>query len=173
MAKNEVKKMKIINVIRRLFHSYNYIDELDVSKLSDEELETIISEILYIEEIPSALNELYKRKPDIAFDLSKSIVEEERGDKFLQGATISVIFEYNNEYVINFVKNSISNLNYYVYGSILDCIAVESKQPFGENLCREFLEMLANKYYEYTTSEKEKIAEEYNFFTKSYSIRMS
>ena len=111
-----------------------------------------------------------KLTPNLAFDLGKSIVEEERGDEFLQGAIISDIFDYNSEYVIDFVKNNISKLNYCVYGSILVSFAVESKQPFGENLSREFLEMLANKYYEYITSEREKIAEEYNFFTKSYRL---
>ena len=82
--------MKIINVIKCLFHSYNYIHELDVSELSDEELEMLISEILDIEEVSSALDELYKRKPDIAFDLSKSIVEEEKGDIYLQALIIRV-----------------------------------------------------------------------------------
>ena len=151
-------------ILKLLFHGYE-----DINELSDNELETLISEILNIEEVPIALVELYTRKPNVAFDLGKNIVEKEEGDEYLQGAIIDIIFEYDSDYVIGFVKKSISKINYYVYGCILDSLAVESKQQIGKQLSRDFLQRLVNKYNDYTASEKSKIAEKYNFFVESYS----
>jgi len=153
------------DVLNLLFYEHKSVREL-----SDKALELLISEILCIEDVPCAIRELYKRSPDTAFKLAKDIIEKEKGDEFLQGATINVIFEYESEYVINFVKNNISKINYYVYASIIECIAIESKQPLGKNLSRDFLELLASRYNQYLNDEKEKIAENYNFFIKSYGI---
>jgi len=164
--KERLEKMSENDVLNLLFYECK-----NVSELSDKELELLISEVLSFEDVPCALRELYRRSPETAFSLAKEIVEKGKGDEFLQGATMDIIFEYESEYVINFVKDNISKINYYVYACILDCFAVESKQPFSENLSHEFLEMLVNKYNEYAMEEKKKIEDKYNFFVESYKFK--
>lgn len=143
-------------------------DYSDVKELSDTSLKLLISDIIDIEEVPSALSELYNRDKFGAMVLAENILKNNLGDEYLQGAIIEFFFEIDKQYVVNFLENNIAGLNPYIFGCILDCFSVESKQPFGQSLTRGFLENLFQRYQAYNEEEHARISDNYDWFKSSY-----
>ena len=114
-------------LVKICFHDY-----IEIAELSDAGLKMLISDILDIEEVPNALYELNKRDKAGAAGLAENIIENDLGDEYLQGAVIEFLFEIDKHYIANFAENNLSDLNYYVFGCILNCLSLESKQPFGQ-----------------------------------------
>jgi hypothetical protein len=153
-----------MDTLKLSLHDYKSVQEL-----SDEELKKMISEIIDIEEVPSALNELYERDAELSISLGKNILEHSLGDEYLQAAVVEFIFNHNKQYIVDFIECKIATMNYYVYGCILDCLSVESMQPFGKSLSNHFLKTIVNKYNVYDEDKKNKINDKYIWFLDSYA----
>jgi hypothetical protein len=152
-----------MDILKLSLHDYKNVHEL-----SDKELEKLISEIIDIEEAPSALNELYERDIELSMALGKNILEKSLGDEYLQAVVVEFIFNHDKRYIVDFVECRITTIDYYVYGCILDCLSVESTQPFGKNLSNQFLRTIFNKYNTYDEDKKSKINDKYTWFLDSY-----
>ena len=152
------------DIIKLLLHDYEKVEEL-----SDKELRKLISEILDIEEVPSALHELHRRDTEQAMILGKNILESNKGDVYLQAAVIDFIFEYDKKYIFDFTMENIITMHWYVYGCLLDCFSVESKQTFGKQLSYFFIGTVLNRYKCYGEKERSKIKDNYMWFLNSYS----
>ena len=83
--------------LKLILRDYSTIEEL-----SDKELIELIKTIVDIEEVPSALNELYKRNRELSLKLAQNILREGLGDIYLQGAVIDFIFEHNKLFIFDF-----------------------------------------------------------------------
>ena len=55
-----------------------------IKRSSDDELVEIIDDMVYIDEVPYALNELMRRSSSKAFDTGMDILINDKGDHFLQ-----------------------------------------------------------------------------------------
>jgi|GEM_PF-3521023 len=164
-------------ISKLLFHDCN-----DVRELSDEELEMLICEIIDIEAVGFALDELYKRNPERAMMLAKQILENsgdevkyinaEYIDVYLQATALNMIFSRDRQYIIDFITKNIADLDCYLYTTILDELSAEAKQTFGKNLDYTFIKTLLNRYDFYDKAEKEKADENYKWFLSSYSERI-
>jgi hypothetical protein len=152
-----------VDILKLVLHGYN-----DVKELNDNELEELISDIVDIEEVPSALEELYKRKPNTAIALAQNLIDNEMGDEFMQAGVVRCMFDIDNNYIFRYVKDHFDSMNYYVFGCVIECLTIESLQPFGKNLPKQFLRSLSKKYEEYSSEEKDKIVEEYESFMAAY-----
>jgi len=151
--------------MKLVFHDYT-----EVHELSDEELKKLITDLIDIEEVPSAIRELYEREPELSIELAKNIVMNNIGDEYLQAGVIEFIFDYDKEYIINYIESRIVTIDFYVYGCILNCFSVESMQSFGKNISSRLLKALSSKYNDYNAAQKEKIKDKYEWFLDSYKL---
>lgn len=88
-----------------MFEDLDYIKDL-----STDELTKIISNILGFEETDEALYQLEKRDPQKALELGIEILEEDKGDDYLQASVWDIIFRLNPEQVLNAVSRRTQNL---------------------------------------------------------------
>ena len=88
-----------------MFEDLDYIKDL-----STDELTKIISNILGFEETDEALYQLEKRDPQKALELGIEILEEDKGDDYLQASVWVIIFSLNPEQVLNAVSRRTQNL---------------------------------------------------------------
>ena len=88
-----------------MFEDLDYIKDL-----STDELTKIISNILGFEETDEALFQLEKREPQKALELGIEILEEDKGDDYLQASVWVIIFRLNPEQVLNAVSRRTQSL---------------------------------------------------------------
>lgn len=156
-----------INKLKLLTHSYT-----NISDLSNEELITLIVEQLDIEIVPDAIQELYTRNKLQAINFANNILIHDLGDIYLQASIVPFLFSHDLNNFINYLNRSFYQINYYVFASILDCFSEEAYQHFGENLNIDILNKLKYQYCCYSQDEKQKIKENYNWFSISYSYKL-
>lgn len=96
-----------MDLVKLVTHDYD-----DVSELSNEELKVLISEIINIDEVPFALDELYKRDADLAIKFGKNILERNLGDKYLQAAVIDFFFENSHRYLSKYFEKNINTMEF-------------------------------------------------------------
>jgi len=144
----------------------------EFSEFSDRELVEFIQNIEDIAEIPSAIRELQKRDNNYAIRLSKNILEANSGDKYLQAGIISIIFDCDKKYVLDFLKNNMERLDVYLFAEIIECITIECFQPFGLTMPEELLRDLVKRYNLYNEKEKALIIEKFNWFVNSYENKI-
>ena len=149
--------------LKLILRDYSTIEEL-----SNKELIELIKTIVDIEEVPSALNELYKRNRELSLKLAQNILREGLGDIYLQGAVIDFIFEHNKLYIFNYFQENLEKIDYYLFGCILGNFTVESKQKFAKNITKEILDKIANRYNSYSEIERNKIKNKFDLFMTSY-----
>jgi cell division protein FtsI/penicillin-binding protein 2 len=151
-----------MDLVKIVTHDYN-----DISELSTEELKVLISEIINIDEVPFALDELYKRDADLAIQFAKEILERNLGDEYLKAAVVDFFFENNKSYMNIYIEKYINTMEFYVYKTILENVLGESTQSFKENLPGLVLKNFSKRYYSYNESKRKSIKDQYDLFTKS------
>lgn len=156
-----------MDLMKLITHDYE-----DISELSDEELKMLITDIIDIDEVPFAIDELYKRNVDLAMDIAVNILEQNLGDVYLQAAVIDIISEQNKKYMIKYINKNLETMDPYIYASVLDFLIEESDQPFGEGLSAQFLRHFLSKYGTYDEKQKKEIGDKYDLFTKSYAGKL-
>ena len=149
--------------LKLILRDYSTIEEL-----SNKELIELIKTIVDIEEVPSALNELYKRNRELSLKLSQNILREGLGDIYLQGAVIDFIFEHNKLFIFDFFQDNLGEINYYLFACILENFTIESEQKFAKNITKEILDKIANRYNSYSEIERNKIKNKFDLFMTSY-----
>ena len=82
-----------------MFEDLDYIKDL-----STDELTKIISNIWGFEETSEALFQLERKDPQKALELGIEILEEDKGDDYLQASVWDIIFSLNPEQVLNAVS---------------------------------------------------------------------
>ena len=82
-----------------MFEDLDYIKDL-----STDELTKIISNIWGFEETSEALFQLERMDPQKALELGIEILEEDKGDDYLQASVWVIIFSLNPEQVLNAVS---------------------------------------------------------------------
>lgn len=82
-----------------MFEDLDYIKDL-----STDELTKIISNIWGFEETSEALFQLERKDPQKALELGIEILEEDKGDDYLQASVWVIIFSLNPEQVLNAVS---------------------------------------------------------------------
>ena len=91
-----------------MFENLDYL--VCIKDLSTDELTKIVSNILGFEETDEALYQLEKRDPQKALELGIEILEEDKGDDYLQASVWDIIFSLNPEQVLNAVSRRTQNL---------------------------------------------------------------
>ena len=91
-----------------MFENLDYL--VCIKDMSTDELTKIVSNILGFEETDEALFQLEKRDPQKALELGIEILEEDKGDDYLQASVWDIIFRLNPEQVLNAVSRRTQNL---------------------------------------------------------------
>ncbi len=146
--------------------------EYDFSKYSEKQLVDFITDIFDIETVPAAIRELRDRNSELAMQLSKNILENDIGDRYLQASVIDSIFDRDNQYVLNFFLKNINHLDYYVFGEIIECFSIEVYQPFGQLITKDIVEKVEEKYNNYSPEEGKKIEDQFQEFEKSFKTSL-
>ncbi len=140
----------------------------DFSKYSEKQLVDFITDIFDIEEVSTAIRELYKRNSDLALQLSKNIFDNNLGDKYLQATLVSSIFNWDSKFVFDFFLKNIDHMNYILFGAIIEWFALDVYQPFGQLITKEIIRKVEEKYNNYSSKEKNEIIDKYKRFEESY-----
>ena len=150
-----------------MLHTYS-----NVSELTTEELLALITEILDIEEVSFALDELYKRDPAKAMELGRDILEQYLGDRYMQASVVRFFSSCNKAYLVDYINRHLDTMDSYVYTSVLDFLMYEAGQPFEPKIADSLLKRVFDKYQSYSNDEKRKAAENYEYFKEVYAHRL-
>lgn len=159
--------MTVLDSMKLLAHDYNSVNEL-----STEELKMLISEILDIDEVPFALNELYGRDARLAIQLGKNILNKNLGDEYLQAAIIDFFAERDKQYLVEYINGHLETIDTYVYNEVLNWLTEVSEEPFSRQFSEMFLKEIVDKYKLYNEKQKSKIEHKYRLFLKAYQERL-
>lgn len=140
-------------------------DEFEyIKSLKTRELIEIIENIWGFEETSAALFELMERDENKTVELGIDILENDKGDDYLQGIVFIFIYGINPKATIESLYRRKTDIGSILLGDVMSGISIEyyrEEQP-------EFLEGLSNdllkRYMQLDAYEKEKIAEKYNEF---------
>lgn len=135
-----------------------------IKSLKTNELIEIIENIWGFEETSAALFELMDRDEDKTVELGIDILENGKGDDYLQATVFDFIYDLNPKATIDSLYRRKTNLGPVLLGDVMSGISIEyykEEQPI-------FLEGLSNdllmRYMQLDVNEKEKIAEKYKEF---------
>jgi hypothetical protein len=148
-------------------HDYN-----DIKELTTEELKMLISEIIDIDETPSALRELNKRDPISAIAFGKNILENSLGDVYLQAAVFDYIFGCDKQYITDYISKYLDKMELYVFANMVNRLAEESDQPYGRNISGRLLNRIVNRHMLYNGNQKNKIADKFQLFLVAYDRKI-
>ncbi len=106
-------------------------DDIDYSSLSGDVLKQLaLGDELFI--ATSALVELRLRKSDIAAMVAWEILSKSLGDKYLQAAALSVLFDMNQEQAINFMLKQTQYFDLYILNTVME-LMIENEAAFKSN----------------------------------------
>lgn len=124
-------------------------DDIDYSNLSEDVLKQLaLGDELFI--ATSALVELRLRKNAIAAIIAWKILSKSLGDKYIQAAALSVLFDMNQEQAINFMLKQTQHSDSYILNTIME-LMIENETDFKSepassivNIVKERLRELDN-----------------------------
>ena len=119
---------------------------LYIKDLKNEELIDIISNVWGFEETAEALLQLKQRLPDKALELGIVLLEEDKGDDYLQASVWDMIFDINPLLTIEHVSRRTALMGKTLMHDILEELAMEYSFKDLTKLPSEFLEKINQSY---------------------------
>ncbi|MFB5681416.1 hypothetical protein ACE3NQ_10885 [Paenibacillus terreus] len=144
-----------------------------IKNLSTSDLVELIKRLENYEEVSSALTELSQRDKTILIPLCHNILQAELGDEYLQAIAFNLLYTSDREKAMEWVKVKLESVFTSVLGEIFDNLSTDSLQPFGLSLSSEFLQSLADRYFDFSDDDKKRIYENYEWFKESYKDKLS
>ncbi|URZ02165.1 hypothetical protein [Clostridium felsineum] len=143
-------------------------DEFEyIKSLKTDELIEIIKNIWGFEETSAAIFELMDRDENRAVELGIVIIEDDKGDDYLQATVFDFIYDLNPKATIDSLYRRKTDIGPILLGDVMSSIAIEyykEKQPeFLEGLTKHLLK----RYIQLNEYEKERILENYKEFKEA------
>jgi hypothetical protein len=120
----------------------------------------------------SALVTLSQRGSKYAEMLASDIIAKGLGDRFLQGAAINVLFDFNPAKALEFVTKEIRTGDLYVFNSILE-LMLDHQAYFGDGDRIWLTEIATQRLTELNETEKWPTAEVKERFLATYPSRLA
>lgn len=139
-----------------------YIKELETSKLIE-----IIQDILGFEETSAALLELYNRDINKTFELGIDILENNKGDDYLQATVFDIIYDINPMGTMNCIYKRKADIGVVLLGDIMSEVSSEIYKKTNIEIPDDLLNLLLERYHNLSEYEQNKIINDYTEFEKT------
>jgi hypothetical protein len=161
------RSIDIAGAVDRIVNFEHYI-----GRMTEHELAEIVLRMENEEEATCALTELSSRNSAMALSLSTTILAKSLGDEYVQAMALHVLYYGDREKAMLFMSDMPQEVPAAVLGTIMDCLSADSLQPFGRQLPRGLLLAIAGRYDGLDETERQRIADNYEWFAASYSERL-
>lgn len=161
------RSIDIASAVDRIVNFEHYI-----GRMTEHELAEIVLRMENEEEATCALTELSSRNSAVVSSLSHTILAESLGDEYVQAMALHLLYNGDREKAMLFINDMPEEVPAAVLGTIMDCLSADSLQPFGRHLPRELLLSVAGRYDGLSETERQRIADHYEWFAASYSERL-
>ncbi|PYE42104.1 hypothetical protein HUB98_07195 [Paenibacillus barcinonensis] len=149
------------------------IEGKNIENMNNAEIIAIITDLVDLDEVTTALTELSIRDKEVAVPHCLKILKEDLGDEFLQAVAFNLLYEVDQEKAKEIISQKLTNSSTALIGAIMDNLSTDSLQPFGESLSSEFLNAILERYFELSDAEKERIHDNYEWFKESFVKKLS
>lgn len=133
-----------------------YIKELEAYKLIE-----IVQDILGFEETSAALLELYNRDINIAFELGIDILDNNKGDDYLQAIVFDIIYDINPNRTLDSICKRKAEIGVVLLGDIMSEMSIDYYSSTEIEIPDKLLYMLLRRYSSLSKYEQEKIINYY------------
>jgi hypothetical protein len=143
-------------------------DDIDYTELSEEILQQLaLEDELFIAN--SALVELRLRKSNIAAIVAWDILSKPLGDKYLQAAALSTLFEMKQEQAIDFMLKQAQYCELYILNTIIELI-IENENNFKSESASSLITLVKERLQKLDNSAKFPELELRNRFLQMYGL---
>lgn len=142
-----------------------YIKELETCKLIE-----IIQDIFGFEETSAALLELYNRDINKTFELGIDILENNKGDDYMQATVFDIIYDINPKRTLDCIFKRKAEIGVVLLGDIMSEISIEYYKKTNMKISDELLHLLLERYHNLSEYEQNKIINDYIEFEKNLNV---
>lgn len=93
---------------------------------SQEQLIEIVRSLSDFEEVSEALLQLSNQNPSVAIDLSFNILNDGKGDVFLQAFSLDILYDLDRPKALNFIRTNCEKIELYLLGEMLSLVTMDS-----------------------------------------------
>jgi hypothetical protein len=141
---------------------FEYIKKLETCKLIE-----IVQDICGFEESSAALLELYNRDIDKTFELGIDILENNKGDDYLQATVFDIIYDNNPKKTLDCILKRKADIGVILLGDIMSEVSIEYFKEKNIEVSDDLLHLLLKRYYNLSKYEQNKILDNYTEFRKN------
>ena len=142
-----------------------YIKRLETSKLIE-----IIQDIFGFEETSAALLELYNRDINKTLELGIDILENNKGDDYLQATVFDIIYDINPMKTLDCIYKRKADIGVVLLGDIMSEVSIEIKKT-NIQIPDELLNLLLERYHNLDEYEQNKIIDDFRKFKENINAR--
>lgn len=143
-----------------------YIKRLETSKLIE-----IIQDIFGFEETSAALLELYNRDINKTLELGIDILENNKGDDYLQATVFDIIYDINPMKTLDCIYKRKADIGVVLLGDIMSEVSIDIFKKTNIQTPDELLNLLLERYHNLDEYEQNKIIDYFTEFEENINAR--
>ncbi|RFZ79264.1 hypothetical protein DS742_08530 [Lacrimispora amygdalina] len=143
-----------------------YIKRLETSKLIE-----IIQDIFGFEETSAALLELYNRDINKTLELGIDILENNKGDDYLQATVFDIIYDINPMKTLGCIYKRKADIGVVLLGDIMSEVSIDIYKKTNIQIPDELLNLLLERYHNLDEFEQNKIIDYFTEFEENINAR--
>jgi hypothetical protein len=116
-----------------------------------------------------ALTELKYENSDKALKMAAEIVEQEKGDVYLQASAFGILYSIDQTEGFRFIREKSSEIDPIVLGSMLECVTEDSSLIEGNTELLEIVKKLNLRADKLSNEDRDRIADSLSWFKESYA----
>lgn len=132
-------------------------DELEyLKRLLTSQLIEIIHYIFGFEETSAALLELYNRDLNKTLDLGIEILDNNKGDEYLQATVFDIIYDINPMRTLDCIYKRKADIGVVLLGDIMSVISIEIYKKTNFEILNDLIQLLLERYHNLIEYEQRK-----------------
>lgn len=135
-----------------------------MKRSSDDELVKFIDDMVYIEAVPYALNELMRRSSSKAFDMGMDILINDKGDHFLQACAWGTCYDHDDAQTVTLMTQRKTAMGY----SLIETILLSMYNYEADRFPPAFRKLIIDSYNNMPEEKKAEFSEMFDNFSKKY-----
>lgn len=140
---------------------------VDIKKMQTDDLVDIAENIWGFEETVEALNELSGRDPQKALALGLNILENDKGDDYLQGSVLYTVIDIDPDKTLNALSVRKNQLGKILLRDIIEELNTKYYIKDFEQIPQELTAKIIDAYNASDHSVRNELSENYNEFIKN------
>lgn len=133
-----------------------------------EQLIETVTSLMDFEEVSQALFELSDQNPSVAIDLSFNILNDRKGDVFLQAFSLDILYDLDRPKALSFIRINCEKVEVYLLGEMLSLVTMDSSFIKEDKELCEVVGVLKRAISLREGEDMDKISENFEWFRDSF-----